>query len=137
LYLCILTHKPIIYFMGREQEQQQPTGNINRICQGTEIIGNVNATGDIRLDGSLEGNLNSKGKVVVGSTGRTKGDIACRTTDIFGEVEGSLHVSEIINLKSSSKVSGTIVTAKLSIEAGATFNGTCTMPEEKKQQAAK
>ncbi len=117
--------------MGREQEQQ-PAGNINRLCQGTEVIGNINTTGDIRLDGSLEGNLNSKGKVVVGNTGKTKGDIICRTTDIFGQVEGTLNVAEIVSLKSSSKVSGTIITAKLSIEAGAVFNGTCTMPEEKK-----
>ena len=123
--------------MGREQEQQQPVGNINRICQGTEVIGNINTSGDIRLDGTLEGNLNSKGKVVVGNTGKTKGDIVCRTTDIFGQVEGTLNVSEIISLKSSSKVSGTIVTSKISIEAGAIFNGTCTMPEEKKQPTGK
>ncbi|MDR1405769.1 MAG: polymer-forming cytoskeletal protein [Prevotellaceae bacterium] len=116
--------------MAREQEQQ-PISNINRICQGTEVVGNINTPGDIRLDGSLDGNITAKGKVVVGNTGRTKGEIVGRTTDIFGQVEGTLNISEIISLKSTSNVKGSIVTAKISIEAGAIFNGTCTMSETK------
>jgi cytoskeletal protein CcmA (bactofilin family) len=115
--------------MAREQEQL-PTSNINRICQGTEVIGNINTPGDIRLDGFLEGNITAKGKVVVGNTGRTKGEIIGRTTDIFGQVEGSLNVSEIISLKSTSNVKGSLTTSKISIEAGAIFNGTCTMSEK-------
>jgi cytoskeletal protein CcmA (bactofilin family) len=116
--------------MAREQEQQSMS-NINRICQGTEVIGNINTPGDIRLDGFLEGNITAKGKVVVGNTGKTKGEIIGRTTDIFGQVEGSLNISEIMSLKSTSNVKGSIVTAKISIEAGAIFNGTCTMSETK------
>jgi cytoskeletal protein CcmA (bactofilin family) len=122
--------------MAKEQEQQITTGNINRICQGTEILGNVNTSGDIRLDGVLEGNISSSGKVVIGATGRTKGEITCRTTDVFGQVDGTLSASEIVNLKSTSNIKGSIVTTKISIEAGAIFNGTCTMPEEKPQAPA-
>jgi cytoskeletal protein CcmA (bactofilin family) len=114
--------------MAREQEQL-PISNINRICQGTEVIGNINTPGDIRLDGFLEGNITAKGKVVVGNTGKTKGEITGRTTDIFGHVEGTLKVSEIISLKSTSNVKASLVTSKISIEAGAIFNGTCTMSE--------
>jgi cytoskeletal protein CcmA (bactofilin family) len=118
--------------MAREQEQQQPAGsNINRICQGTEVTGNINTSGDIRLDGILDGNITSKGKVVIGGTGKTKGEIVCRTADIFGHVDGSVTASDIVSLKSTSVVKGGIITVKISIEAGAVFNGTCTMPEEK------
>jgi cytoskeletal protein CcmA (bactofilin family) len=120
--------------MAREQEQQ-PMSNINRICQGTEVIGNINTPGDIRLDGFLEGNITAKGKVVVGNTGKTKGEITGRTTDIFGHVEGSLNITEIISLKSTSNVKGSIVTSKISIEAGAIFNGTCTMSDAKADAA--
>ncbi|MDR0728624.1 MAG: polymer-forming cytoskeletal protein [Prevotellaceae bacterium] len=115
--------------MAREQEQQVATNNINRICQGTEIIGNIKTTGDIRLDGVLEGNIVSTGKIVIGNVGKTKGEINCRTADIFGFVDGLLDVSEIVNLKATANIKGTITTAKISIEAGAIFNGTCTMPE--------
>ncbi|MDR0667817.1 MAG: polymer-forming cytoskeletal protein [Prevotellaceae bacterium] len=122
--------------MAREQEQQIATSNINRICQGTEIIGNIKTSGDIRFDGVLEGNIISSGKLVIGSVGKTKGEINCRTADIFGFVDGVLDVSEIVNLKASANIKGTITTAKISIEAGAIFNGTCTMPEPQKNQAA-
>jgi cytoskeletal protein CcmA (bactofilin family) len=115
--------------MAREQEQQLQTANINRICSGTEIIGNIKTSGDIRLDGVLDGNIESKGKLVIGNIGRTKGEIVCRTADVFGFVEGLLNVSEIVSLKSSANVKGTITTAKISIEAGAIFNGSCSMPE--------
>ncbi|MDR1681078.1 MAG: polymer-forming cytoskeletal protein [Prevotellaceae bacterium] len=121
--------------MAREQEQQLATSNINRICQGTEIIGNIKTSGDIRLDGVLEGNIVSTGKIVIGNAGKTKGEINCRTADIFGFVDGLLDVSEIVSLKSSATVKGTITTAKISIEAGAVFNGTCTMPEPPKSPA--
>ncbi|MDR2362196.1 MAG: polymer-forming cytoskeletal protein [Prevotellaceae bacterium] len=116
--------------MAREQEQQVATSNINRICQGTEIVGNIKTTGDIRLDGILEGNIVSTGKIVIGTAGKTKGEINCRTADIFGFVDGLLDVSEIVNLKATANIKGTITTAKISIEAGAVFNGTCTMPEQ-------
>lgn len=122
--------------MAREQEQQIATSNINRICQGTEIVGNIKTSGDIRFDGVLEGNIISSGKLVIGSVGRTKGEINCRTADVFGFVDGVLDVSEIVNLKASANIKGTITTAKISIEAGAIFNGTCTMPEAQKNQAA-
>jgi len=121
--------------MAREQEQQPIGGNINRICQGTEVTGNINTPGDIRLDGVLDGNITSKGKVVIGVTGKTKGEIVCRTMDVFGLIEGTLNVSEIVNLKNSSNTKGTIVTFKISIETGAVFNGTCTMPEDKNATA--
>ncbi len=74
--------------MSREQETL--SYNINRISQGTEITGTINTTGDIRIDGILEGNLTSKGRVVIGETGRVKGELNCRFIDVWGTFEGSL-----------------------------------------------
>jgi cytoskeletal protein CcmA (bactofilin family) len=51
---------------------------INLISIGTDITGDIKSNGDIRIDGSLTGNLNTKGKVVIGATGKVKGEIICK-----------------------------------------------------------
>jgi Integral membrane protein CcmA involved in cell shape determination len=117
--------------MAREQDQQAIATNINRLCQGSEVSGDINTSSDIRLDGALTGNIISKGKVVIGNTGKTKGDTTCRIADIFGQVEGNLNVSEFITIKSTAVVKGNIFTKKINIEAGAVFNGTCSISNEK------
>jgi cytoskeletal protein CcmA (bactofilin family) len=103
----------------------------NTITVGTEIIGDINSNGDIRLDGSLNGNLNSKGKLVIGESGRVKGIINCKNSDIFGIVEGKINVSELLSLKSSAQIVGDIITNRLAIEPGCNFSGNCKMTEEK------
>ena len=103
----------------------------NTITVGTEIIGDINSNGDIRLDESLNGNLNSKGKLVIGESGRVKGIINCKNSDIFGMVEGKINVSELLSLKSSAQIVGDIITNRLAIEPGCNFSGNCKMTEEK------
>jgi cytoskeletal protein CcmA (bactofilin family) len=107
----------------------------NTITVGTEITGDINSNGDIRLDGSLKGNLNSKGKLVVGESGKVKGIINCKNSDIFGIVEGKINVSELLSLKSSSQVVGDITTNRLAIEPGCMFTGNCKMTEERHTDA--
>ncbi len=111
-------------------EQETLSHNINRLSQGTEIIGNISTSGDMRIDGILEGNLNSKGRVVIGETGHIKGDLICKNVDIWGTFEGNITASESTNFKTMAVVSGNIKTSRLCIEAGAKFNGSCAMPTE-------
>lgn len=100
---------------------------INLIGSGTVIKGDITCNGDIRIDGSLEGNLTTKGKVVIGETGKSNGELNCKNADVSGKVEGKLVVSELLSLKPSSYISGDIVTNKLAIEPGARFTGNCNM----------
>jgi cytoskeletal protein CcmA (bactofilin family) len=102
---------------------------INLISTGTDIIGDVKSSGDIRIDGSLTGNLNTKGKVVIGPTGKVKGEVLCKNSEVAGIIEGRIIVGQLLNLKASSKINGDIITAKLSIEPGALFTGNCKMSE--------
>lgn len=100
---------------------------INLISSGTEVTGDVKSGGDIRIDGTLTGNLNTKGKVVIGQTGRVNGEVICKNSEVSGAVEGKIMVSQLLILKASSKILGDIETTKLSIEPGAIFTGTCKM----------
>jgi len=104
--------------------------SINIIGKGTSIIGNLNSDGDIRIDGNIEGNIKASGKVLIGRTGKVKGDIFCATLDVSGTINGKINVSEILSLKADSNVLGDIITQKITIEPGAILNGTCKMGKE-------
>jgi cytoskeletal protein CcmA (bactofilin family) len=113
--------------MGKFNETDNTT--INLISNGTEITGDVKSNGDIRIDGLLTGNLNTKGKVVIGPTGKVKGEVFCKNSEVSGIVEGKISVGQLLTLKNSSKIVGDIITFKLSIEPGAKFTGNCKMSE--------
>jgi cytoskeletal protein CcmA (bactofilin family) len=113
--------------MGKFNETDNAT--INLISNGTEITGDIKSNGDIRIDGFLTGNLTTKGKVVIGPTGKVKGEVYCKNSEVSGNVEGRISVSQLLTLKTDSKISGDIITFKLSIEPGAKFTGNCKMSE--------
>lgn len=106
----------------------------NMIGQGTKITGDIETNGDIRIDGNVEGNINSKGKVVIGSNGLIKGEVTCSNAELAGTLNGKIIVSELLSLKASSKVNGDIKTGKLNIEPGAIFSGTCNMGAQNSSQ---
>ncbi|MGM0375203.1 MAG: bactofilin family protein [Bacteroidota bacterium] len=110
---------------------EQPENKLpNMIGQGTKIVGDIETNGDIRIDGNIQGNINSKGKVVIGSNGLVKGEVVCSNADVAGTLEGKMNVSELLSLKTSSKLNGDIKTGKLNIEPGAIFTGTCSMGKQ-------
>jgi cytoskeletal protein CcmA (bactofilin family) len=102
---------------------------INLISNGTDITGDIRSGGDIRIDGSLTGNLNTKGKVVIGVTGKVNGEVICKNSEVSGCIEGKISVSQLLILKASSRITGDIATVKLSIEPGAKFSGNCKMSD--------
>lgn len=109
----------------------EPENNtINLIGAGTDIKGDVESTGDIRIDGTLKGNLKTKGKVVIGTTGLVKGEVYCKNSDVEGKVQGKINVQELISLKATSVINGDISAKRLAIEPGAKFTGNCNMSSD-------
>ena len=111
--------------MAKTNETENHT--INLIGSGTAIEGNVSSNGDIRLDGTLKGNMTTKGKVIIGETGKLSGEVRCKNLDVEGSVEGKAFITELMSLRNRSKILGDISTNKLAIEPGATFTGRCDM----------
>lgn len=103
--------------------------SINLLGTGTHVKGDLTSNGDFRIDGTLIGAINSKGKIIVGTTGKIEGEIICQNADISGEVKANLTVTELLTLKATAKVKGDIQTGKLAIESGAHFSGTCSMED--------
>ena len=109
--------------------------NHNMVAAGTKIIGTIETETDIRIDGELDGEIISKSKVIIGSTGLIKGKINCDSATIMGTINGTLIASNIVSLAQSAKFTGDIETNVIAIEPDAYFSGTCKMP--KKDLAAK
>ncbi len=110
--------------MGKNNSEIDST-TINLISTGTNINGDITSNSDIRIDGILDGNLTTKGRLVIGESGRIKGEISCKNADISGIIEGKITVSELLSLKATSMITGEIVTGRLAVEPGCKFNGTC------------
>ena len=108
--------------------QQADTNiNISIIGNGTCITGNLETNGDVRIDGTLKGNIISKAKVIIGPMGIVEGDVQCRQADIMGQVTGSVKVAELLQLKGKAAVAGNLHSAKLMMEPSVNFNGNCHM----------
>ncbi len=111
----------------------EPTVNVNevsRISTGTVVKGEISSSNDIRIDGTFEGKIKSKGRVVVGEKALIKGDIICANVDFWGTMEGNFYVKDTLSLKSSSKVKGDLHIKRLQVELDARFDGTCQMITE-------
>ena len=106
---------------------EKETIGISIIGNGTKITGDINSNGDIRVDGSLTGEMITKGKVIIGETGKIKGEINCKNSDVEGSIEGKITVAQLLVLKTKARIKGDIITNKLAIEPGCQFTGKCDM----------
>jgi cytoskeletal protein CcmA (bactofilin family) len=129
--LCIVcaifaTKQLINVIMGKTNEE--PCGGLhNVLAAGTVLTGAVVAESDFRLDGRVEGEINCRGKIVIGPKGSVKGNIVTDNAEVFGHIEGIVRVRERLVLKSSAVIKGDIYIQTLEIEPGAKLNGSCTM----------
>jgi cytoskeletal protein CcmA (bactofilin family) len=114
---------------GNSKETNDQPNKLNRFVEGTNIKGDIVSDSNVRIDGELVGNLTAAGKLVLGPTGKITGDIVCQNADIEGTIEGTIKVDGVLLLKSTAKFYGEITTAKIGVENGAEFNGTCKMSD--------
>lgn len=106
----------------------ETTSNGNTLIgAGTTITGDLESNGDIRIDGTLKGNLKGKAKIIIGTDGLVEGNINGLQADIMGHVTGNIQVQELLYLHGSTQVNGDISAGKLQVEPTAVFNGNCNM----------
>ncbi len=99
-------------------------GSKNVLNSDVEIKGNLKFTGELSLEGKLEGEVTADGGTLhLGETGAVNGNINANTVVIRGKVNGNVIARDKVELKSKAEVFGDIKAAKLSIEEGVTFVG--------------
>lgn len=112
----------------KENNQKKPNAmERNILAKNTKIVGDLSSEGDFRIDGILEGTLETKGRVIIGLEGSVQGKVMCDNADIEGKFSGELKVNKMLTIKASASISGEVVLGKLSVEPGAAFNASCTM----------
>jgi cytoskeletal protein CcmA (bactofilin family) len=99
----------------------------NTLAKGTTITGDIISDGDFRIEGTVQGNVKTPGKVVIGRTGIINGTLKSTNADIEGKFSGKLMLSDTLSLRASAFVEGEVSVGKLAVEPGATFNATCVM----------
>ena len=93
----------------------------------TEFTGKLSFGGVVHLDGNFQGEIISRGTLVVGSESVVRAQIHANVLKIAGEVQGDLTATEKIELYPPAKVYGNIRTPSLVVEEGVLFEGTCRM----------
>lgn len=108
--------------------QEKPTnGGTTLIGAGTTLKGDLSSNSDLRVDGTVIGNVHSTAKVVIGANGVVEGDITGNQADIIGKVTGNIKAKDLLQLRGDSIVTGNLYAEKLQVEPSATFNGQCHM----------
>ncbi|MDR2435552.1 MAG: polymer-forming cytoskeletal protein [Treponema sp.] len=98
--------------------------SINTIIgPNTSMAGDIDSGGFTRIDGSIRGNVNAKGRVVIGEKARMKGNVSGTAITVGGVVYGSLIASESLVVLSSALVLGDIITRRIQADEGCLIHG--------------
>jgi cytoskeletal protein CcmA (bactofilin family) len=113
---------------SNKKDIEQPKNSIDTlIAASTNITGDINASGTVRIDGNYRGNIETKSEVIVGTTGIIVGNIDAENVTVSGTIEGNIKCSGVLEILPSGNISGDVEVNQVSINTGAIFNGKCTM----------
>jgi cytoskeletal protein CcmA (bactofilin family) len=125
----------VLVFRRRDEStlaatQPAPAERVTSVLgQGVVWKGQLSGTGGVRIEGSFEGEINLRGLLVVGETGRvTSTQIRARVLVVAGAVRGDI-LAEKVEIRSTGRVWGNLVTAAFATEEGAFLRGQIRMEE--------
>jgi len=110
-----------------QPEKTNGSNGTTLISTGTTLKGDISSNSDLRIDGTITGNIYSSAKIVIGANGVVEGDISGNQADIVGKVSGNIRTKDLLQLRGECVVVGNIYAGKLQVETTATFNGQCHM----------
>lgn len=93
----------------------------------TRFVGTLTSDANIRIDGSVEGDIEVLGSLIVGETGRVIATIKAQNVHVSGAVKGEITAVERLEISPTGKVWGDITTSTLNIEPGGLFRGQSSM----------
>ncbi len=116
---------------SKTNKLSSPSSNaLNSLVQGTFIEGKLKATNDIRIDGTIKGELFCDAKVIIGPSGVVEGTIKCQNAVVEGRFDGHLLVKELLNIRETAKVTGEVSYGKLIVQSGAVISGSYQVADE-------
>jgi len=113
-----------VHTVTRLQSVESLVTDVTHIGKSIVIKGDVSGSGNVYLDGELEGSVELlDGALTVGSEGRIRANLQARSIVVQGRVDGNLYGLERAELKKSATVVGDIYTPRIAIEDGAFLEG--------------
>ena len=106
--------------LGKKREEEMAEVK-SILAEGLKIEGNIFSEGKIRIDGTVEGDVNGD-FVIFGQRAAVKGNVKAKTVVAMGTVEGNVE-AEKLEVKSTAKVRGDLTVKELSVEPGASLDG--------------
>ena len=107
------------------QEAPAPKVLKNYISAGTVIEGNIISHEDIRLDGTVKGDIKTTGCLVLGKESNVEGNILAAEAEVAGTITGTVESKGSLTIRATCRILGDIVTQSLNVESGSSFNGRC------------
>jgi cytoskeletal protein CcmA (bactofilin family) len=117
------TEKPRGTSDGERETAGSRSGGNNVLGTDVEIKGSLFCRQELRIDGRVEGEINSEGVLIIGDGAEIRGDIKARSITIFGKVAGNITAAERCELKSRGSLRGDLQTPSALVEEGAVFVG--------------
>jgi cytoskeletal protein CcmA (bactofilin family) len=100
--------------------------SINTIIgKGSAISGNMKVNGFIRIDGDIDGNLETDGNVIVGENARIRGDLTAKSVIIGGIIKGNITANESVKILAEAAVIGDVISRKVQVDGSAIIHGHC------------
>ncbi len=99
----------------------------NRISSGVSITGEVKFSSELVIDGAVEGNITSNGKLTIGTHATVVGDIRAGFVTIQGAVEGKVLAAERCALQAGASLHGDIESPRLAMDENASFVGSASI----------
>lgn len=96
---------------------------LNRLVEGVIVNGDLKLSSSFRLDGKVTGNIKCDAKFVLGEKGVLTGNLSCMEAEIEGVVDGDLRVENLLTLRKTANIQGSIESVRLVIEDGAQVGG--------------
>ena len=100
--------------------------SINTIIgKGSAISGNMKVNGFIRIDGDIDGSLETDGNVIVGENARIRGDLTAKSVIFGGIIKGNIKANESVKILAEAAVIGDVISRKVQVDGSAIIHGHC------------
>jgi cytoskeletal protein CcmA (bactofilin family) len=135
------SHTPISGWLGLGSGHKNGNGNGHTngnghstkiesvLGPGVHFQGNVTGVGGIRIEGTIDGNINVKGPVVVADGAKVTADIQALSVSVAGSVQGNITANKV-EIRSTGRIFGDLVTETFATEEGAFLRGQVRMEDD-------
>ena len=108
----------------------------NYISAGTVIEGNIVSHEDLRMDGTIKGDIKTTGCLILGKDSNVEGNILAAEAEVAGLITGTVESKGSLTIRATCKIFGDIITRSLNVESGSSFNGRCKVGGEADDRSA-